>query len=117
MAVHQSAVKETKTAVKETKPEYTVLEECGTLASKNYIKGGELVTESIKLRYLQWSKGDARYDLRTWYETNEEEKPGKGVGMTGETLIALGELIRSMQEEPEEQQKAASKKTSRKKSA
>ena len=113
--VHKNATTATTAATKESKkPEYTVIEECGTLTSKNYIKGGELVTESVKLRYLQWSKGDARYDLRTWFESNGEETPDKGVGMTGEALIALGELIQKLQSEDEAPK---AKKTSRKKSA
>lgn len=76
---------------------YTVLEECGTIDTKSYTKKGEDVTENLKLRYLAWNNGEPRYDLRWWIENAEGEKCGKGVGLTGEALIALGKLITELQ--------------------
>ena len=100
MAVNLSGkAKATEKADTKKKIEYTVLEECGTLDSKEYTQGGEPVREILMLRYVKWSKGEARYDLRWWIYRGEEEIPGKGIGMTGEALIALGDKIKEMQED------------------
>ena len=90
---------------------YTVLEECGTIDTKSYTKKGEEVTETLRLRYLTWNNGEPRYDLRWWIETNDGEKCGKGVGLTGEALIALGKLIT---ERPDDTPKAKETPTSTK---
>ena len=91
---------------------YTVLEECGAIDTKSYTKKGEDVTETLRLRYLAWNNGEPRYDLRWWVETSEGEKCGKGVGLTGEALIALGNLITEMQK-PEKKEKPVACKTKR----
>lgn len=93
---------------------YTVLEECGVLDKKEYKKKGEDVTETLRLRYLSWNNGEPRYDLRWWVETEEGEKCGKGVGMSGEALISLGNLIKEMQEDkPKAKPKASACKAKR----
>ena len=115
MAINLS--KGTDKAKEEVK--YTVLEECGTVATKQYKKGDDIITEELKLRYLKWSKGEARYDLRSWIQNPDgTETVGKGIGMTGEALINLGNLIAEMQREPEPKKKAEpkAKATSKKKS-
>lgn len=89
-----------ETVAKANELTYEVLEECGTLDTKEYQKKGEDVTEELKLRYLKWNKGEARYDLRWWITTSEGERCGKGVGMSGEALITLGKLIKEMQKDP-----------------
>ena len=46
---------------------------------------------------MSWNGKEAKYDLRTW-KTDEdgEEKCGKGIGLSGEELEALGELIKEL---------------------
>ena len=78
---------------------YTVLEECGVLDEKVYTKKGVEVTEILRLRYLSWNNGEPRYDIRWWIETAEGEKCGKGVGLSGEALISLGNLIAELQDD------------------
>lgn len=87
------------TEVKKDELTYEVLEECGAIDTKEYQKKGEDVKEELKLRYLKWNKGEARYDLRWWITSAEGEKCGKGVGMSGEALVALGKLIKEMQDD------------------
>ena len=74
-----------------------IIEECGTIDTKEYQKKGQDVKEELKLRYLAWNDGEPRYDLRWWTATPDGEKCGKGVGMTGEALIELGKLIKELQ--------------------
>lgn len=95
MAINLSNKKETEKKKDEIK--YTVLEECGILDTKEYKKKGEDVKEKLKLRYIQWGDYDPKYDIRWWTTTSEGEKCGKGVGLTGEALIALGNIISEMQ--------------------
>lgn len=87
-----------KKADTKKKIEYSILEECGTFDTKEYTLGGEIVREELKLRFVQWSKGEPRYDLRWWIYKEDSETPGKGIGMTGEVLIALGDKIKEMQD-------------------
>lgn len=66
---------------------YKVLEECGELTPR--AKGG-----TVKLRYLSWNDRDPKYDLRLWSEDEDgSEKCGKGIGLTGEELEELCEVI------------------------
>lgn len=95
MAINLS--KGTEAKAKDTEIKYEVIEECGKLDEKKYTKKGEEVVEELKLRYMKWNNGTPRYDLRWWIKTDDGEKCGKGVGITGEALIALGNLIKEMQ--------------------
>lgn len=98
-----------KKADAKKKIEYSVLEECGTFDTKEYTLGGEIVREELKLRFVQWSKGEPRYDLRWWIYKEDSEIPGKGIGMTGEILIALGDKIKEMQDGEPKKAKATTK--------
>lgn len=72
---------------------YEVMEECGTIAT---LKNGD----QIKLRYMSWNGRDPKYDIRTWGTDDDgNEICRKGIGFTGEQLIALGNLISEMQKE------------------
>ena len=94
MAINLSKGTEVK---KNDEIKYEVIEECGKLDEKKYTKKGEEVVEELKLRYMKWNNGTPRYDLRWWIKTDDGEKCGKGVGITGEALISLGNLIKEMQ--------------------
>lgn len=83
----------TKATAKKEEITYTVLEECGILDTKEYQRKGEDVKETLRLRYIQWGNYEPKYDIRWWVETAEGEKCGKGVGLTGEQLSALKELL------------------------
>ena len=102
MAIRTSEKK--ATATKANDITYEVIEECGAIDTKSYTKKGEEVTETLRLRYLAWNNGEPRYDLRWWITSSEGEKCGKGVGLSGEALIALGNLITEMQK-PEKKEK------------
>lgn len=71
---------------------YEVLEECGTISKRgNY---------ELKLRYMSWNGKDPRYDVRPWkVDEDGNESCLKGVGLSGEELEALGELIQKMETE------------------
>lgn len=75
---------------------FTVQEECGVIATRSKRKGDEV----IRLDYGSWGDNNPKYELRIWSEReNGEMAPGKGIGLTGEELITLGELIAKMQKE------------------
>jgi len=83
----------TKATTKKDEITYKVLEECGILDTKEYQRKGEDVKETLRLRYIQWGNYEPKYDIRWWVETAEGEKCGKGIGLTGEQLSALKELL------------------------
>lgn len=99
------------TAKKADEIQYTVLEECGTLDTKEYTKKGEEIREELRLRYIQWGNYEPKYDLRWWVISSEGERCGKGVGFTGEALVALGGIIQSLQEEKPKAKKTVACKT------
>jgi len=77
-----------KTTKKATDTKYTVIEDCGRI-------------DNIRLTYGKWNDNDEKYDLRTWYKNKDtgEEKPGKGIGLTGEQLEELYKILKEMVEE------------------
>lgn len=80
-------------AKKNDEVKYEVLEECGTISERGDYK--------LKLRYMKWNDGPEKYDLRPWTVDEEtgQEKCGKGITMSGEELVELGNLIKKMEEE------------------
>lgn len=91
------AIKTNDVKAKEKEPVvFNVLEECGTIATRSKRKGDEI----IRLDYGQWGDNSPKYEIRIWTEReNGEYAPGKGIGLTGEELIALGDIIQKLQEE------------------
>ncbi len=72
---------------------YEVIEECGELAARS---NGDIV----KLRYISWNGRDPKYDLRVWGTDDEgNERCGKGVGLSGEELEELYNLIGKLMED------------------
>lgn len=66
---------------------YEVLEECGELTPRS--KG-----DTVKLRYLSWNGRSPKYDLRLWsIDDDGNEKCGKGIGLVGEELEELYNVI------------------------
>lgn len=65
---------------------YEVTGECGVISDNG--KG-----TVMKLRLVSWNDRPAKYDIRSWYEKDGEEKMNKGVTLTKEELLTLGNLI------------------------
>ncbi len=55
-----------------------------------------------ELRLISWNGRPARFDLREW--APGDEKMGKGVTLSGEELIKLGELIDGLELETDRQE-------------
>ena len=70
---------------------YEVLEKCGVISTGS--NGWQ-----TELRYIAWNGNDPKYDIRSWKETEDGEKCGKGITLTGEELEALGNIIKGMEE-------------------
>lgn len=70
-----------------------VLEKCGVIGERGDYK--------LELRYISWNEKEPKYDLRPWTVDEEtgQEKCGKGITMSGEELVELGNLIKKMEEE------------------
>lgn len=85
-----------RTASKETSEKdvsLTVIEECGVIADRG--KGGV-----VRLDYGTWNSGsEPKYEIRIWKEKDGEMKATKGIGLSGEELIALRDMLNEMEEE------------------
>ena len=62
---------------------------------------GAIGDRGIRLDYFSWKKGSGvpKYEIRQW----SDGAPYKGIGLTGEELIALGNLINQLMTEPAEE--------------
>ena len=69
-----------------------VIEECGVIADRG--KG-----TVIRLDYASWNGNEPKYELRIWKEKDGVSSATKGIGLTGEELIALRDLLNEMEEE------------------
>lgn len=85
------AIKKSGTTKAKDDFKYEVLEKCGVLSVGN--NGWQ-----TELRYVSWNDNEPKYDIRSWKETEEGEKMGKGITLTGEELEALGDIIKGMEE-------------------
>lgn len=88
------AIKTSGKATTKAKDEikYEILEECGVISENGKNK--------TLLRYIKWNDNEPKYDLRTWYTDKDgNEKMSKGITLTGEELIALGEIIKKLADE------------------
>lgn len=68
---------------------YEVVEKCGVI---------DVGTNGwqTELRYVAWNGASPKYDIRAWKETEDGEKMGKGITLTGEQLTSLYEIIQGM---------------------
>ena len=72
---------------------YEVIEECGSLPARS---NGDVV----KIRYISWNGRDPKYDIRVWSTDDDgNERCGKGVGVSGEELEGIYNLIGKLMEE------------------
>ena len=72
---------------------------------------GNVNSNGMKLRKISWNDREAKYDLRSWYEKDGEEKPNKGVTLTKEELKTLRNLIDEIFEEEEKPKKTTKAKS------
>lgn len=72
---------------------YEVIEECGSLPARS---NGDVV----KIRYISWNGRDPKYDIRVWSTDDDgNERCGKGIGISGEELEGIYNLIGKLMEE------------------
>ena len=71
---------------------FEVVEECGVIAER---KNGDV----IRLDYASWNGNEPKYEIRIWKTKDGETTATKGIGLTGEELIALRDLLNEMEEE------------------
>ena len=64
---------------------YTVQETLATLS--------ETPSTAKKVTLISWNGGPAKLDLRTWYETDDGERPGKGITLTEAEAEALYNIL------------------------
>lgn len=67
---------------------YEIVKQIGMLS-----KAGSGWTKELNL--ISWNDREPKYDLRDW--SADREKMGKGVTLTKEELLALRELLNSME--------------------
>ena len=67
---------------------YEIVKQIGALS-----KAGSGWTKELNL--VSWNEREPKYDLRDW--SADREKMGKGVTLTREELVALKELLNSME--------------------
>jgi hypothetical protein len=67
---------------------YEIVKKIGVVS-----KAGSNWTKELNL--IRWNDREAKYDLRDW--SADGSKMGKGVTMTREELIALRDLLNSME--------------------
>jgi hypothetical protein len=67
-------------------PTYEVIENHGIVGKRS----GDW---QIELRYMSWNGNEPKYDLRPWADTDEGEKCGKGITLSGEEMETLYEIL------------------------
>ncbi len=78
--------------VNEEEMSFNIIEECLKLPER---KNGNVV----RLDYAAWGNGNPKYELRIWKKKDGVMKPTKGIGLSGEELIMLREMLNRMEEE------------------
>lgn len=81
-----------RTESKAKEVNFNVIEECFALPER---KNGSVV----RLDYASWNDGDPKYELRIWKEKDGVMQATKGIGLTGEELVALRDALNEMEEE------------------
>ena len=85
------AFKKSNGNAKANEPTYEVLEKHGVVGKRN----GEW---QIELRLISWNGNEPKYDLRPWKDTEEGEKCGKGITLSGEEMENLLDILTKMAE-------------------
>lgn len=69
---------------------FEVQEEIAQISDRG--KGGV-----VRIDYAAWNGNQPKYEIRIWKEKDGQSSPTKGIGLTGEELIALGKIIQQLQ--------------------
>lgn len=69
-----------------------VIEECFALPERD---NGSVV----RCDYAAWNDGEPKYELRIWKKKDGVMQATKGIGLSGEELIALRDALNEMEEE------------------
>lgn len=71
-----------------SKPEFEVIEEMFELGKRG--------NGTVRLDYGSWNGNEPKYELRVWKEKDGIMQATKGIGLTGEELIALKNALDEM---------------------
>lgn len=80
------------TQTKEKEITFEVIDECGVIAER---KNGDV----IRLDYASWNGNEPKYEIRIWKTKDGVSSAGKGIGLSGDELIALRDALNGMEEE------------------
>lgn len=72
--------------------EFNIIEECFALPTR---ENGDV----IRLDYASWGNGKPSYELRLWHTKPDGTIVRKGVGLSGNELLAVREFLNEMEEE------------------
>lgn len=74
--------------------EYEIIKEYGTIGEEHngWVK---------KLTYTSFNGNEPRYDIRSWKETEDGMRMGKGIGLDGQEAEDLMKLLQQISEEDE----------------
>lgn len=81
-----------RTQTTEKNVSFEVIEECFALPER---ENGSVV----RLDYGAWNGNDPKYELRIWKKMNGVMQATKGLGLTGDELVALRDALSEMEEE------------------
>ena len=74
-----------------TDPTYEVHENFGVVGKRT----GDW---QLELRLISWNGNEPKYDIRPWKDTEDGEKCGKGITMSGEEMESLFEILKNIAE-------------------
>lgn len=70
---------------------YEVIEKCGVIGERSN-------GYNLELRFVAWNGGEGKYDVRPWKTKDDgTEVCGKGITLTDEELVALAEIVVSLE--------------------
>ena len=72
--------------------EFNIVDELFTIATR---ENGDV----IRLDYAAWGNGEPKYELRLWHKGKDNKLTRKGIGLSGEELIALRDALNEMEAE------------------
>lgn len=97
---------------KKKKVDYTVVQDLGKVTdTKAYSQFDRKMHDAeLRLRIVQFGKGDPAYDLRPWYKDEDgDEIMGKGIRLSGDELNALKDFLIKADKQPAKKSTRAKK--------
>lgn len=86
------AIKKSGSTAKAKEFTYEVLDDYGVIGKRS----GDW---ELRLRYVAFNGNEPKYDIRPWKDTEDGEKMGKGIQISGEELESLLSIIKKIAEE------------------